>query len=106
MYAVPYKGTALKPNQFGVGEPSLGTEERVDPATIDVVICPGVAFSKECVRLGFGRGYYDRFLKLAPNATKMGLAYDFQILASVPADPQDVPMDIIVTPDFIIEKEK
>ena len=74
---------------YGVQEP---TERKcIDPQDLDLVIVPGVAFDKKGNRLGRGRGFYDRFLDTLPKDTPtIGLAFDFQILSSVPAAQHDV----------------
>ena len=64
--------------------------------TLDLV--PGVAFSTSGARLGRGKGFYDRFLKNLPKRVrKIGLAYDLQIIDSLPIDPHDIPVDIVIT---------
>lgn len=63
---------------------------------LDLVIIPGLAFSKKGVRLGYGKGVFDKLL--APSkAFKIGLAYDFQIIDKIPQEKHDLVMDIIVT---------
>lgn len=63
---------------------------------IEVAIIPGVAFSKSGVRLGYGKGVYDRLLAKS-NAIKIGLAYEFQIASQLPQEEHDLLMDIVVT---------
>lgn len=63
---------------------------------IEVVVVPGMAFDRHNHRLGRGRGYYDRFLKLVPQAWKLGICFDFQLFDTIPAGPYDVPMDEII----------
>lgn len=63
---------------------------------IEVVVVPGMAFDRHNHRLGRGRGYYDRFLKLIPQARKLALCFDFQLFDTIPAGPFDVPMDEII----------
>ncbi|HOK80209.1 MAG TPA: 5-formyltetrahydrofolate cyclo-ligase [bacterium] len=70
---------------------------------IELVIVPGIAFDKNCNRLGRGKGFYDRFLATC-NAIKIGLAFDFQILEQIPVNENDIQMDIIVTETRIIRK--
>ncbi|MFH0948823.1 MAG: 5-formyltetrahydrofolate cyclo-ligase [Elusimicrobiota bacterium] len=106
--------------KFGIYEPQT-TFRQGDPATtsnfelrtsnfFDVVIVPGVAFDKNCNRLGFGGGYFDRFLKMqkAINPAlpkgffrkgwlKIGLAHSFQIVQKIPVSKKDVPMDFVIT---------
>lgn len=80
---------------FGIREP-LG--EPVAPSTIDAVIVPGLVFDGKGYRLGYGKGYYDRFLKLLPASTFIcGVCYDFQVVDTVWPRGGDVPMHWIVT---------
>lgn len=102
MYAVRYSGGSMARSGFGIEQPTLEKERTLDPAQISVILCPGLAFSKDKQRIGFGRGYYDRFMEKTPKAFKIGIAYGFQVLSAIPAEPQDVAMDMIVTPDYII----
>lgn len=63
----------------------------------DVVIVPLLAFDSKLNRLGFGGGWYDRFLSVQPRAIKIGLAFNLQMADSVPTLPHDVALDMIVT---------
>jgi len=83
--------------QFGIGEPASDIPEWDDLTAIDVIAVPGVAFDRENNRMGRGRGFYDRLLKSAPRATKIGLAFDFQILESIPTEPHDIRMDMVIS---------
>ncbi len=68
------------------------------PRSIDLVVVPGLAFDTHGNRLGRGGGFYDRFLsRLRHGATSVGLAFDFQIVDTVPADERDVSVDLVVT---------
>lgn len=70
----------------------------VDPSTIDLVLVPGLIFAKNGYRVGYGGGYYDRFLSnLNPNVTKIGIGFELQIQESVPTDQYDIPVDFILT---------
>ena len=84
---------------FGIAEPK--TLRKVGRRKIEVVITPGIAFSREGYRLGHGKGYYDRFLKKYCG-TKIGLAYSLQIVQRLPKEANDVPVDLIVTEEGII----
>ena len=69
----------------------------IDPSLIGVAILPGLAFSKEGVRLGYGKGVFDRLLA-GSTALKIGLAYEFQIIdGNIPKEKHDLLMDLIVT---------
>lgn len=69
---------------------------------IDLALVPGIAFSLDGHRIGYGKGYYDRLLKKT-KCPKIGIAYDFQIVKNMPAQEHDVPMDIIITDRRIIK---
>ncbi len=90
----------LEVGSFCIMEPTNG--EQIDPKDVDFILVPGVAFDKKGYRLGFGKGYYDRLLPKT-EAFKVGVCYSFQVLKTLPIDPWDVPMDLVVTEDFVIE---
>ncbi|MEK6589519.1 MAG: 5-formyltetrahydrofolate cyclo-ligase [Nitrospinota bacterium] len=70
---------------------------------VEVVIVPGVAFSKSGCRIGFGMGFYDRFLsRLSKDVKTIGLAFDFQIVNDIPLDNHDVTLDRIITEKRVI----
>lgn len=66
-----------------------------EQAVIDLVVVPGIAFDRRGHRIGFGGGYYDRFLADL-QAIKLGLCYDDLVLQEIPNESHDVPMDIVV----------
>jgi 5-formyltetrahydrofolate cyclo-ligase len=73
-----------------------GDSLNVDAPSV-LVLVPGVAFDETGGRLGRGRGWYDRLLRRYANASRWGLAFALQVVADVPLDPWDVPMDAVVT---------
>lgn len=83
-------------SSFGVEEPKEGGVQ--DPAEIDLILVPGLAFGLKGERIGFGAGHYDRFLPRAPKALKVALALDEQILDSIPQRSWDQRVDWVVTP--------
>ena len=82
--------------RYGIMEPA-GTLLQ-DVYQIDMIIVPGVAFDKQNNRLGRGKAYYDKLLKKS-RAYKAGICFDFQIVAQVPVDENDVPVNVVVTED-------
>lgn len=89
-------GRDVTRGSFDVPEPKA--ELPIIPiATVSVVITPGRAFTQEGDRLGRGKGYYDRLLKLMP-ARRVALAYDCQVLDSIPVTENDEKIDLIITP--------
>jgi 5-formyltetrahydrofolate cyclo-ligase len=92
----------LAPGCFGIPEPAPGCLHPVKKSEIDIVIVPGAAFSTDGFRIGYGGGYYDRFLKDCP-AASIGLAFEIQVFGRVPHDVQrDMPVGCIVTENRII----
>jgi 5-formyltetrahydrofolate cyclo-ligase len=86
---------------YGILEPAP-TWTLVDPAEVDLVAVPGVAFDPAGNRLGYGGGYYDRTLPLMVHAVCVALAYRFQVVPSLPADPHDMPLHGIATEEGLI----
>lgn len=82
--------------KFGIREP-VETCVAIPPNDLDLVLVPGVAFGLDGHRLGRGKGYYDRLLQ-SFSGTKVGVAFDEQIVEAVPSEPNDVRMDVILTP--------
>ena len=69
-----------------------------------MVIVPAVAYDKNCYRLGYGGGFYDRFLEnLREDATTIGIAFDLQIFDEVPKEDHDAQLDYIVTESTILK---
>ncbi|MGA2916997.1 5-formyltetrahydrofolate cyclo-ligase [Methanoregula sp.] len=86
---------------FGVPEP-IGRERPVDPRAVKAVIVPMLGFDQRGHRLGYGAGYYDRFLSANPHLLKIGLAFSCLEAAEIPVDENDVSMDLIITEQGII----
>ncbi|MBP2145632.1 5-formyltetrahydrofolate cyclo-ligase [Methanofollis sp. W23] len=88
--------SVLVESTFHVPEP-IGHEVPVDPAALDAVVVPMVGFDRGCNRLGYGAGYYDRFLEANPGLTIIGVAFSCQEVQSIPSEPFDRRMDWIIT---------
>ena len=87
--------------KFGIQEPAPECEV-LEPREIDLALVPGLAFSPQGVRLGRGRGFYDRLLK--PLRSEFwGVCHDTQVKNDIPSDSWDKPMQYIVTPRQWIE---
>ena len=91
-----YDPARLVPHRFGMMEPAHDLP-LVEPTTLDVVLVPGVAFDRDGWRLGFGGGYYDRFLPATP-ALRVGVTYDEFVVDALPHNGYDQRMDWIATP--------
>lgn len=82
--------------KYNIPEPRA-TSKAVRHHKIDLIFVPGIAFSTNGHRIGFGKGYYDRLLKKARHARKVGIAYEFQLVNNIPAEKHDIPVDMIIT---------
>lgn len=85
----------MNKGRFGVLEPSeLSTEFQNESG---VILVPGVAFSKNRHRIGYGKGYYDRFLTAHENLYSIGVGYEFQMIEDFETDKFDVPLNLLVS---------
>jgi 5-formyltetrahydrofolate cyclo-ligase len=92
----------LIPGSHGIREPDISRCPAVPAAEIDLVLVPGLGFSKTGTRLGRGRGHYDRFLAtLTPSAVRGGVCFACQFVPGLPAEPHDVSMSWIVCEEGI-----
>lgn len=76
----------------------------VDHRSIDIVVLPGSVFDEQGGRLGYGGGYYDRFLaqEVSSSAARIALSYDFQVKKKIPQESHDEPVDYIITEKRVI----
>ncbi len=89
----------LAPDDWGI---LTSTHGRRYEGSLDICITPGLAFTVDGHRLGYGRGYYDRFLNDRQSLVTIGLALECQIAGQIPTTQHDQPVDIIVTQDRTI----
>jgi len=88
----------LAPGTYGIREPAPGRCQRVGADEVDLVCVPGVAFTREGGRLGYGGGYYDRFLSLLrADAVSVGLAFELQLVPDLPPGEHDLRVRLVVT---------
>lgn len=76
----------------------------IDPSELDLIIVPGLIFGRNLYRIGYGGGYYDKYLSQDINGISIGVCFDFQVVDYVEGDSYDVPVDKIVTENEIIER--
>nr|WP_263325724.1 5-formyltetrahydrofolate cyclo-ligase [Neobacillus sp. Marseille-Q6967] len=86
---------------YGLYEPKLDKTTEIHIAEIDLLIVPGLAYTKEGYRLGFGGGYYDRFLSHFQGQT-LSLAFGSQIVEKLPTEDYDIPVSKIITNTEVI----
>lgn len=84
---------------FHIEEPS--GDELIPIENIEMVVVPAIAYDRRGNRVGRGKGFYDRLLA-DTKATKVGVAYDFQLVDDIDSEPHDVKVDVVITESHII----
>ena len=90
----------LEPGAFGIMEPRADC--RICEPEEGLLLMPGVAFVEQGHRVGYGGGYYDRYLEKHPHLIHIALAFEFQIFPEVPSEKHDICPDLIVTENRIL----
>ena len=93
--------SALVPSTFGVPEP-IGSEIPAAAEDLDMIILPMLGFDRAGGRIGYGAGYYDRFLSKNPDLRKIGIAFACQEVENLPQEENDIRMDVVVTEEGIV----
>ena len=88
---------ALASGPFGVRQPGADCFEVPFPE-LDLILVPGLAFTPSGMRLGRGKGYFDRLLSRVPNAISCGVGFDEQVVPTLPVEAHDVALDYLLTP--------
>ncbi len=88
-----HEGSPISTGYKGIPEP---VEDHLAADKTALVLMPGLAFTKEGQRMGYGGGFYDRFLASEPHPT-IALCYDFQLVDSLPTEIHDVPVNIVLS---------
>lgn len=92
----------IEPGTWGIREPKKENLIQSEPKEIDLILMPGAAFDMQGNRLGYGGGYYDRFLtEIRPDVPKIALAFACQILPEVPVEAFDQKIDALVTEEGV-----
>ena len=88
----------LKSGAFGVMEPDPAKCPAFDPRDAEIIFVPGMAFTTEGLRLGRGRGFYDRLLAALPeDILRVGVCFAGQIVAELPSEPHDEEVDVVLS---------
>ncbi|MDR9500906.1 MAG: 5-formyltetrahydrofolate cyclo-ligase [Desulfurivibrionaceae bacterium] len=104
VFAVTDLDHDLVPGYQGIREPDPHRCRLLEPAALDLVIVPGSLFDLHGGRMGYGGGYYDRFLaRRAPQAIRVGLCFELQLVAEVPMAAHDQYLDYVVTEARVVE---
>ena len=94
----------LEPGSFGIMEPKKSCP--LCETEKGLLLMPGVAFDEHCHRVGYGGGYYDRYLERHPGLVHIALAFEFQVFPEVPFEDHDILPERIVTEDRILEPKE
>lgn len=99
---IPFKITNLKDGinigAYGIREPQKDPSNELNVEAIDILIVPAVAYDKDCYRLGYGGGFYDRFIEhLRDDAITIGIAFDLQVFDSIPKENHDAQLNYVIT---------
>lgn len=94
--------STLRAGYQGVREPNPQVHPPVSADTLQVVLCPGLAFTQSGIRLGRGGGFYDRFLATVPDALKIGVCLPEQMRAELPVDDHDILMSHLLTSEGVV----
>lgn len=96
--------TQLVTNQWRIPEPDPSTSEKILPEEIDIVLVPLLAFDHKGYRVGYGGGYYDRFLpQTRPACIKMGVSLFEEAAEIEDIDQYDIPLDLCLTPERVYD---
>lgn len=87
---------------FGLREPIVSRTDSVEPEDIDLMIVPGLCFDREGYRIGYGGGYYDRYLERYHQDT-ISLAFSFQLFNKIPREPHDIPVQGLITEQGVVK---
>lgn len=91
-------------NKLNVKEPISDLRKLINPIDINLFIVPGICFDKNKNRIGYGGGYYDRYLCKSPSSYKIGIAFNEQILDDIiQSEDIDVKLDEIITDKILIK---
>ena len=94
------ENTEMEKGAFGIPEPK--SQIKLEPNENTLVIMPGAAFSLKYERIGYGGGYYDRFLEKHPECKTAAVCFGFQILPELPSEEHDIKPNAIICEDKVL----
>jgi 5-formyltetrahydrofolate cyclo-ligase len=89
---------------MGIKQPKLENEAEISKSEIDLFFIPGIVFDLDCFRIGYGGGFFDKYLKGIPQGKTAGLCYDFQIIDRVPREVFDAQLGVIISEKRILQE--
>ena len=98
LYGVRDPENQLEAGVWGIRQPRADLCPKIAASQIEFVLVPGVAFTRHCERLGYGGGFYDRFIRgLTPRPALVAAAFELQVLAKLPMSETDQRVDLVTT---------
>ncbi len=106
-YAVTALDELCKADAFGIPIPDATKSPRITPDRGTLMLLPGLALDKSGNRIGYGKGYYDRYLhRTSPAPVTLGVTYAATLFESIPSEKTDIPAVFLATEDGIIRNNK
>lgn len=94
----------LRIGKYGIPEPDPEHTDLFDAGLVDLVIVPGVVFDRCGNRIGYGGGYYDRFLSdIDPSVPRVSIAFELQVVEEIPSEEHDLPVDKVITEERVVD---
>jgi 5-formyltetrahydrofolate cyclo-ligase len=90
-------------NVMGIRQPKINNSLELDKQNIDLVFIPGIVFDVNCYRIGYGKGFYDKWLTEISRDKTIGLCYDFQIINRVPVEEFDIRLGMIISEERVVQ---
>ena len=98
LYYVNKLSEQLEKGKYGILEPISSLCRPAGVKDIDLAVIPGLGFDKDLNRLGYGKGFFDRFLRLLPEEVKkIALCFDVQVIGNIPVSEYDIKIDLLIT---------
>lgn len=91
-------------SSYGILEPIPSKDREIAPQSLDLILAPGVGFTPDCYRMGYGGGFYDKMLNGLKEIMVCGLAFDCQIVDQLPLEDHDQQLDMVITESKIYRK--
>ena len=101
-FAPYFHAQKMRLNKYRLPEPDVADDDMLGPGELDLVLAPLVVFDAQRNRIGMGGGYYDRYLADHPRAVAVALAFEAQLTDTLPVEPHDRPMDLVVSEQRVL----
>lgn len=97
LFAEIHNFQCLKKNKLGILEPDIKSSDIIKSDINTVIVVPGLVYSNDKNRIGYGGGYYDKYLSENQYMKSVGIAFDFQVLEEIPTEGNDIILDSVIS---------